>query len=116
NGIEAQKKYPIILGVSTSRGPVPSRPHPANQDRDMQVHKKPNVKPAEFDELFPSHPHTLTAEKAADLLQSRVIHSFEAAVDQGMQPNEALSTIVSWVALELARVELDRSGGPSSEP
>jgi len=81
----------------------------------MQAHKKPDVRLSELDELFPSHPQPPISKKAADILQSRVIHSFETALDQGMQPLEALSTILSWVALEMGRVQLDRSSGPSRE-
>jgi hypothetical protein len=81
----------------------------------MQVHKKPKVRLSELDELFPSQPQPLISKKAADILQSRVIHSFEIALDQGMQPLEALSTILNWVSLEMGRVQLDRSGGPSRE-
>jgi hypothetical protein len=81
----------------------------------MHVHKTPNARPSALDELFPSHPQPLISKKAADILQSRVIHSFETAVDQGMPPLEALSAILSWVALEMGRIQLDRSGGPSAE-
>jgi hypothetical protein len=81
----------------------------------MQVHKKRSVRLSELDELFPSNPQPSVSKKAADILQSRVIHSFETAVDQGMQPLEALSTILSWVSLEMVRVEPDRSGGSSRE-
>lgn len=81
----------------------------------MQVQKKPNVRLSELDELFPSHPQPPISKKAADILQSRVIHSFETAVDQGMSPLEALSTILSWVSLEMGRIQLERPGGPSAE-
>jgi hypothetical protein len=79
------------------------------------VHKKPSVRTAELDELFPSHPQPLISKKAADILQSRVIRAFETAVDQGMQPLEALSSILSWVTSEMARIQLDRSSTHSQE-
>jgi hypothetical protein len=78
----------------------------------MQVHKKLNIGAAELDELFPSHPQPLMTKKAADLLQSRVIHSFETAIDQGMPPLEALSAILSWASLEMGRIQLDRPNTP----
>jgi hypothetical protein len=79
------------------------------------VHKKPNVRPADLDELFPSHPQPLMAKKAADILQSRVIHSFEAALDEGMQPLEALYAIMAWITSEMGRIHLDCSNGPTRE-
>jgi hypothetical protein len=79
------------------------------------VQKKPNVRPAELDELFPSHPQPLMPKEAADILQSRVIHSFETALDQGMQPLEALSTIMAWITSEMGRIQLDCSNRPSRE-
>jgi hypothetical protein len=82
----------------------------------MQVHKKPDVRLSELDELFPSHPQPLIPKKAADVLQSRVIHSFETAVDQGMQPLEALSAILSWVSLEMGRIQVGRSNTPRGKP
>ena len=81
----------------------------------MQVQKKPNVRLSELDELFPSHPQPPVSKKAADILQSRVIQSFETALDQGMQPLDALSTILSWVSSEMGRIQLDRTGEPSRE-
>jgi len=79
----------------------------------MQVHKKPNLSLSELDQLFSSHPQPPISKKAADILQSRVIHSFETALDQGLQPLEALSTILSWVSLEMGRIQVDRPSGTS---
>jgi hypothetical protein len=76
------------------------------------VDKKPDIRLSELDELFPSHPQPLISKKAADILQSRVIHSFETAVDQGMQPLEALSAILSWVSSEMGRIQVDRVSTP----
>ncbi len=81
----------------------------------MQIREKSGSRLAEFDELFPLHPQPLVPKKAADYLQSHIISGFETALDQGMPPLDALSTILGWVSSEIARVKLDAAGSSARE-
>ena len=56
-------------------------------------------------------PH-LPADKLADALQSRVINAFEAAIDQGMTPMDALAVILAWMSSEMMRIQADQAKGP----
>jgi len=47
------------------------------------------------------------AEKVAEMLQSQLIHAFETAIYQGMQPMDALAIILSWMASEMVRIQAD---------
>jgi len=65
----------------------------------------------DIEALFPGHPEPLVPEKkAAELLQSHLIDGFEAAVDQGMRPADALAVVLCWVSSEMGRIgsEKDR--------
>ena len=56
-------------------------------------------------------PH-LPADKLADALQSRVINAFEAAIDQGMSPADALAAILAWMSTEMMRIQADQAKRP----
>ena len=56
-------------------------------------------------------PH-LPADKLADALQSRVINAFEAAIDQGMSPTDALAAILAWMSTEMMRIQADQAKRP----
>jgi len=45
--------------------------------------------------------------KASEELKSRLIASYERAVDAGLMPCRALAVILEWVAEECARVSAD---------
>ena len=49
----------------------------------------------------------LQQEKVAEMLQSQLIHAFETAIYQGMQPMDALAIILSWMASEMVRIQAD---------
>ncbi len=65
------------------------------------------------DELFPSRPQPLIPKKAADMLESHLITGFEAALEQGVKPADALALVLSWVSSEMVRLGVDRPGGCS---
>lgn len=44
----------------------------------------------------------------ADVLQSKIINAFEAAIEQGMLPVDALAAIVSWISSEMMRLHADQ--------
>jgi hypothetical protein len=50
-------------------------------------------------------PKAPAAERLADALQSHLIKAFEASIDQGMKPEEALAVMLSWMSSEMARLE-----------
>ncbi|MGO8952076.1 MAG: hypothetical protein ACLPWS_20545 [Rhodomicrobium sp.] len=77
----------------------------------MQVRNECRTTFTEFDELFPISPQPLVPKRAAEILQSHMIESFEAALDQGMLPMDALASILSWVASEMARIRVEQAGG-----
>lgn len=62
----------------------------------------------EIEGLFSRRQEPAAPKKAADILQSHLISGFEAAVEQGMHPADALAIVLSWAAAELSRVG-DRS-------
>ena len=47
------------------------------------------------------------AEKLTEMLQSQLIHAFETAIYQGMQPMDAVAIILSWLSSEMARIQAD---------
>lgn len=46
-------------------------------------------------------------------LQSKVTEAFEAAIEQGMPPIDALATILFWISSEMARIQTDQIDRPS---
>ena len=78
----------------------------------MAIHDASHATISEIEELFARCPRPLVSEKAINILQSHLITGFEAAVDLGLPPQDALSVILSWVSSELGRSELEhRSNG-----
>ncbi len=59
---------------------------------------------SDIEALFPGNPKPLVSKKAAELLQSHLIDGFEAAVDRGMRPADALAVIMHWVSSEMVRI------------
>lgn len=49
----------------------------------------------------------------ADALQSNIINAFEAAIDQGMRPADALAVILTWMSSEMVRIQADQENQPS---
>ena len=47
-----------------------------------------------------------------DALQSKIINAFEAAIDQGMRPVDALAVILSWMTSEMVRIAADQEKQP----
>ncbi len=80
----------------------------------MLIDNETLSKQSEVEELFPFQPPSIIPPKAADILQSSVITGYEAAVDQGMRPGDALSLILSWVSSEIHRAQF--CGSPSARP
>ncbi|MGO9544798.1 MAG: hypothetical protein ACLPPF_08395 [Rhodomicrobium sp.] len=78
----------------------------------MAVQDASYLRLVEFEDLFPSRPQHPASKKAADVLLSRVISGFEAAVEQGVQPMDALALILNWVSSEMVRIQLEQAGGP----
>lgn len=48
-------------------------------------------------------------DNLADALQSKIINAFEAAIDQGMRPTDALAAILSWMSSEVTRIQEDQA-------
>jgi hypothetical protein len=68
--------------------------------------------PDEEFEPCPGAPKPQAPDRVADALQSRVIGAFETAIDQGMQPSEALAAILSVISSEMARLKPGRQPSP----
>ncbi len=66
--------------------------------------RKGHCTQSDIEALFPGHPEPLVPKKAVELLQSHLIFGFEAALDQGMRPADALAVILCWVSSEMVRV------------
>ncbi len=79
----------------------------------MTVPSEHSQKLRAADDLFPCHPRALDHDKAAEILQSKMINGFEAALDDGMQPIDALDLIICWVSREMFRLRMDRAGSSS---
>jgi hypothetical protein len=47
---------------------------------------------------------SVSEESSLEDLRSAVIASFEAALDRGLAPSDALATILEWAAQECARL------------
>lgn len=78
----------------------------------MTVHDVSHAAIREIEDLFPRCPMPLVSEKAINILQSHLITGFEAALDLGLPPQDALAVILSWVSSELGRAEMEhRSNG-----
>jgi len=77
----------------------------------MQVRNECRTTFAEIDDLFPIPPQPLVPKKAAEVLQSHMIEGFEAALDRGMQPMDALAAVLSWVSSEMARIRVEQASG-----
>jgi hypothetical protein len=72
----------------------------------------------DLDKLFPSQAGDASQVKAEHALQSHMIAGFEEALDMGMPRMEALGSILSWVATEMARLgksSADADSAPSWE-
>jgi hypothetical protein len=63
-----------------------------------------HCKPSDIEALFPGQPEPQIPRKAAELLQSHLIDGFEAALDQGMRPADALAVVLCWVSSEMVRI------------
>jgi hypothetical protein len=79
----------------------------------MPVPREHSRKLRVADDLFPCHPRALAHDKSVDILQSEMISGFEAALDEGMQPIDALDFIICWVSREMFRIRMDRTGSSS---
>ncbi len=75
----------------------------------MLVHEEYHTRLSAAEELFPCRAQPLVPKIAADTLQSHVISGFEAALEQGMHPMDALASILSWVSSEMGRVRTSSS-------
>ena len=58
--------------------------------------------------ICPGKPR-LPQDKLADALQSEIINAFEAAIEQGMSPMDALAAILSWMSSEMTRIQADQA-------
>jgi hypothetical protein len=74
----------------------------------MTLRLEPDAFPEEEDEPCPCPPKPPVTDRIADALQSHIIRAFEAAIDQGMQPAEALGVILTCVSSEMARIQPDK--------
>lgn len=81
-----------------------------NQDEQMLIPSGYCVQ-NEIEGLFPCDPKPLVSKKAADVLQSSLIDGFEAALDQGMQPADALAVVLCWVSSEMVRLHSEQTSG-----
>jgi hypothetical protein len=79
----------------------------------MPVNNKYSQKLDGIGGLFPGHTQPSMPDPAMDALQSQVITGFEAALDQGMHPVDALDVIIGWVLNEMARMKTERGGSAS---
>ncbi len=48
-------------------------------------------------------------DKPADVLQSQIITAFEAAIDRGMRPMDALAVILAWISSEITRIQAEQA-------
>lgn len=71
----------------------------------MTLQLEPNASPDEEHEPGSGLPKPPVTDRIADALQSQLIRAFEAAIDQGMQPAEALGLILACVSSELTRIQ-----------
>ena len=69
----------------------------------MQVQKGYRLR-NEIEGLFSSGQEPAAPKTAAELLQSHLIRGFEAALEEGMHPADALAVVLSWAALEASRI------------
>lgn len=76
-----------------------------------------NLPMPDTDSLFPRQTADALRVKAEEELHSRLIISFEEAIALGMPPLEALSQVLSWVSLEIARIQASQfeRGAPSAK-
>jgi hypothetical protein len=74
----------------------------------MTLRLEPDASPDFEDEPCSGLPKPPAADRIADELQSQIIRAFEAAIDQGMHPAEALGVILSCVSSEMARIQLGK--------
>jgi hypothetical protein len=58
----------------------------------------------------PSPRHSPKEEAVAETLRRELGVSFEAALQGGMGPCEALAAILSWVSCEMGRAEVPKDG------
>jgi hypothetical protein len=53
--------------------------------------------------------------KASEELKSRLIASYESAVQDGLAPRSALVVMLEWVSEECARIRPDHARDPAGE-
>jgi hypothetical protein len=71
----------------------------------MTLRLEPDASPDEENEPCSGLPKPPATDRIAEALQSQIIRAFEVAIDQGMQPVEALSVILSCVSTEMGRIK-----------
>ncbi len=74
----------------------------------MSLREPCHTQPNEPDDDCPGKPR-LPQDKLADALQSEIINAFEAAIEQGMSPMDALAAILSWMSSEMTRIQADQA-------
>ncbi len=67
----------------------------------------------DVEDLFTSNPGPLRPKKAIDILQSHLIAGYEAAIDQGVRPQEAVISVLDWATTELQRIDFGGSREPA---
>lgn len=65
-----------------------------------------DFKSADLEELFAGSMNLATPQNAVETLQSHMIVGFEEALHLGLPPMEALGQVLSWVASEMARIQI----------
>lgn len=53
-----------------------------------------------------------SSEREVSKLESRLIESYEQAIDEGLPPSQAVAVILNWVAGECARLRDEGSPTP----
>jgi hypothetical protein len=71
----------------------------------MTLRIEPDASPDEEPEPCSGLPKPPVMDRVADALQSRVIWAFETAIDEGMQPADALGAILACVSSEMGRLQ-----------
>jgi hypothetical protein len=79
----------------------------------MTLRSESDASPDEEFEPCRGLPKPPVSDRVADALQSHLIRAFETAIDQGMQPAEALGVILSWVSSETARLQPRKGRSPA---
>jgi hypothetical protein len=87
-----------------------SKKWPGRPGVNMLDHEVMNSQALELEGLFGSAPGT-HCSPASDFLYSDLVRSFEQALENGMSPIEALTTILGWVSCEMVRINIEN--GPA---